>query len=94
MSKNLKSTHIYANAQIYSGSCYLKAFYISSAASQTTDCYAHDGTSTSDPMVFGIDPSAQGIFTIMLPEPGILCEKGLFVNKGNNAAVTVVYQPV
>lgn len=94
MSKNLKSTHMYTNTQVYTGACYLRAVYVSSAASQTTDCYAHDGTSVSDPMIFGIDPSAQGVFTIMLPEPGILCEKGLFMDKGNNAAVTVVYQPI
>lgn len=94
MAKNLKSAHIYVNTQVYTGSCYLRAIYISSSTNQTTDCYAHDGASLSDPVVFGVDPSAQGVFTIMLPEPGILCEKGLFMDKGNNAAVTVVYEPI
>ena len=94
MAKDLKSAHMYINTQVYTGPCYLRASYVSSAASQTTDCYAHDGTSTSDPMVFGIDPSAQGVFSIILPEPGILCEKGLFMDKGSNAAITVVYQPI
>lgn len=92
--KNLKAKHIYTNQQIYTGPCYIRAIYISSAASQTTDCYCHDGTSTAAPLVFGIDPSAQGVFTVMLPEPGILCETGLYMDKGNNAAVTVVYEPI
>ena len=94
MSKNLMSKHIYTNTQIYTGPCYLRAFYISSASSQNTDCYAHDGTATTDPMVFGVDPSAQGVFTVLIPEPGILCTRGLFVDKGANHAVTVLYEPV
>lgn len=95
MGKDLVSVHFYTNQVIYNKPCYLKQVIISSAANQTTDCYVYDNdTAVSGTLAYGVDPSAQGVFTINLPEPGILLKKGLAVDKGANHAVTVVYQPI
>ena len=90
--KRLRSKHVYTNQSIYTGPCYLHAIYISSATNQNGDCYLYDNASAaSGTMAFGVDPSAQGVFSCILPAPGILCDNGLFIDVGNAHAVTVVY---
>ena len=91
--KRLRSTHAYTGATrvIVDKPCYIHALYISSGTSQTADVYCYDNASAaSGNMVLGVDPSAQGVFSIELPEPGILCENGLTM-KVESYAVTVVY---
>lgn len=95
MGKDLISVHFYTDQVLYVGPCYLKQLVISAAANQTTDCYVYDNdTAVSGTLAYGVDPSAQGVFTINLPEPGILLKKGLAGDKGANHAVTIVYQPI
>lgn len=95
MGKDLVSAHLYTDQVVYPKPCYLKQLVISSARSQTTDCYVYDNdTAVSGTLAYGVDPSAQGVFSINLPEPGILLKQGLAVDKGANHAVTVVYQPI
>ena len=92
---NMKSAHVYADTVIYTKPCYVNALYISMDTSQTTDVYVYDNaTAASGTLAFGVDPSAQGIFTVIIPPPGILCEKGLSVGKGAAHSVTVVYTPL
>jgi hypothetical protein len=95
MGKDLIATHVYTDQVVYVGACYLKQLVISSAASQTTDCYVYDNaTAVSGTLAYAIDPSAQGVFTVNIPEPGMLLKQGLAIDKGANHAVTIVYQPI
>ena len=90
--KRLRSKHIYTTQVVVDKPCYLHAVYISSSANQTGDVYCYDNaTAASGDLAFGIDPSAQGVFSVVLPEPGILFEKGLAIYVANVHAVTVVY---
>lgn len=95
MGKDLVSGHYYADLVVYPKPCYLKQLVISADVNQTTDCYVYDNdTAVSGTLAYGVDPSAQGVFTVNLPEPGILLKKGLALDIGANHAVTVVYQPI
>jgi hypothetical protein len=90
--KRLRSKHIYTTQVVVDKPCYLHAIYISSSVNQTGDVYCYDSTtSASGTLVFGVDPSAQGVFSIVIPEPGILFEKGLAMFLEDVHAVTVVY---
>ena len=90
--KQLRSAHIYTTQVVVNKPCYLHAIYISSSASQTGDVYCYDNdTAATGTLAFGIDPSAQGVFSIVIPEPGILLEKGLAMYLSGVHAVTVVY---
>ena len=92
---NMKAAHIYTDAVVYTKPCYINALYISMDTNATTDVYAYDNNlAVSGTLAFGVDPSAQGIFTVLIPEPGILCEKGLAVRKGSSHSVTVLYTPL
>lgn len=90
--KRLRSKHIYTTQVVVNKPCYLHAIYISSSTTQTGDVYCYDSTTAaSGDLVFGVDPSAQGVFSVLLPEPGILFEKGLAMFLEDVHAVTVVY---
>lgn len=93
--KRLYSKHLYADAVISDKPCYLHAVYVSSAINQTGDVYLYDNpTAASGTLAFAIDPSAQGVFSIHIPDPGILCDNGLFLHMVNAHSVTVVYSYV
>lgn len=90
--KKLRAKHFYTTEVAVPAPCYLHAIYISSSTTQTGDVYCYDSdTAATGDMVFGIDPSAQGVFSVLLPEPGILFEKGLAVYLEGVHAVTIVY---
>lgn len=93
--KRLVSKHVYTDQVINAGPCYLHAVYISSDVNQTGDVYFYDNASAaSGTLAFAVDPSAQGVFSCILPHPGILCDKGLFIHIANAHSVTVVYSLV
>lgn len=93
--KRLYSRHIYADTAISTKPCYIHAVYISVAVNQTGDVYLYDNPSAaSGTLALAVDPSAQGVFSIMVPEPGILCDNGLFVHMVNAHSITVVYSYV
>lgn len=90
--KRLRSDHFYSTKVVVNKPCYLHAIYISSSTNQTGDVYCYDNaTAATGTLAFGIDPSAQGVFSVLLPEPGFLFDKGLAVKLENVYAVTVVY---
>jgi len=93
--KRLRAKHVYADQAINVGPCYLHAVYISVSTNQTGDVYLYDNASAaSGTLAFAVDPSAQGVFSILLPQPGILCDNGLFIHMVNAHSVTVVYSLV
>lgn len=93
--KRLLSKHVYTDQAISTVPCYLHAVYISVATNQTGDVYLYDNkTAASGTIAFAVDPSAQGVFSILLPAPGILCDNGLFIHMVNAHSVTVVYSLV
>lgn len=93
--KRLISKHVYTDQAISTAPCYVHAVYISVATNQTGDVYLYDNTTAATgTLAFAVDPSAQGVFSILLPAPGILCDNGLFIHMVNAHSVTVVYSLV